>query len=298
MSNRYVLLPHRTVLRLRGKDMREFLQGLITQDITKVTSQHSIWTAMLSAQGKYLFDFFVAVEGDSLLLDCDIDQAPQLMRLLTMYKLRADVHIENLGEEYHVLAAMGDVSALALPTDAGRTEYFADAHVTAFIDPRHAAMKARIIAPAGEGETWIIQRGYAQACVSDYETLRIQHAIPRAGVDSIPQKTLILENGFEALNGVSFEKGCYVGQEVTARTKHRAKLHKQLYQVQSKTALPAAGCDITLEGRVVGEMRSSLALQGLAILRNDAVEKSRSTAHSLLADGHDLTAINPPWQRA
>lgn len=297
MSNRYVLLSHRHILRLAGKDVRSFLQGLITQDVETVSSQHSAWTAMLNAQGKYLFDFFMVADGDSLLLDCDTTQATDLQRLLSMYKLRADVTIEDLKNRYHVVAAMGDLTPLALPEHEGRTERFVDGKVIAFIDPRHAGMAARVIAEAGEAETWVLQRGYAQASMADYETRRISLGIPRAGIDNVPQKTLILENGFEELHGVSFTKGCYVGQEVTARTKHRAQLHKLLYIVEGNAPLPSPETPVMLGERVVGDMRSSEGKAGLAVIRSEAIEKAAKGEGVLQAGGIILQASNPLWRK-
>lgn len=290
MSNRYVMLSHRKILQLSGKDARHFLQGLVTQNLDSVTEDHSAWTAMLNAQGKYLFDFFMIQEGDGLLLDCDAEQADALQKLLSLYKLRADVTITPL--DWHVVAAMGDLSPLSLPEHPGRTQRFHDGGIIAFVDSRSAGMAARVIGAFGEPETWVQQRGYAQASISDYEHRRLSLGIPRAGIDSVPQKTLILENGFEELHGVSFEKGCYVGQEVTARTKHRANLHKRLYAVEGSAPLPAAGTEITQNGRVVGEMRSSQGTIGLAVLRSDAVEK----AEALTAAETTLTAKNPVWR--
>lgn len=297
MSNRYVVLSHRRILRLSGKDCRSFLQGLVSQDVETVTASHSAWTALLNAQGKYLFDFFMIAEGGGLLLDCDSAQADELQRLLTMYKLRADVQVENLQNGYHVVAAMGDVTPLALPEHAGRTERFNEGRIIALIDPRHAGMAARIIAPAGEAETWVLQRGYAQASIADYEEHRILLGIPRAGVDNVPQKTLLLENGFEELHGVSFDKGCYVGQEVTARTKHRANLHKHLYIIEAKTALPATGSDILLEGRVVGDLRSAQGRIGLAVIRDEAVEKALKSNAPLQVGDIAIQAQTPSWRK-
>lgn len=295
MSNRYVVLSHRTVLRLSGGDVRHFLQGLITQDIDTVTDSHSAWSAMLNAQGKYLYDFFLIADGGDILMDCDTQQAAGLQRLLGMYKLRADVAIESLDNSHHVIAAMGEMTPLALPEHPGRTERFHGGNIIAFVDPRHAGMAARVIAPAGEGETWVLQRGYAQASVRDYERRRLSLGIPRAGVDSLPEKTLLLENGFEELHGVSFDKGCYVGQEVTARTKHRANLHKRLYIVRGQT-LPKAGTDIMLGERTVGDMRSSCGDIGLAVIRSEAVEKAAAGEEGLKAGETAITVENPSWR--
>lgn len=296
MSNRFVTLPHRTALRLSGKDVRHFLQGLITQDIEAVTESHSAWSALLNAQGKYLADFFIIADGEDILLDCDATQAQELQKLLTIYKLRADVTITSMAESHSILAALGDMTPLALPEHAGRTEHFHDGAVIAYVDPRSAAMAARVLAPRGEGETWVQQRGYAQASLPDYEQHRIALGIPRAGIDSIREKTLLLENGFEEMHGVHFEKGCYVGQEVTARTKHRANLHKHLFIIRAGEALPETGTDILLGERVVGDVRSTCGQAGLAVIRDEAVEKAVNGEQPLTAGGVALTAKKPHWR--
>lgn len=286
-------LSSRALLELSGKDVRSFLQGLITQDICTVTPSHSAYSALLNAQGKYLFDFFLIDRTDSLWLECDKAYTPGLLRLLRMYKLRADVTLEDISDKFHIHAALGDVSQLALPPIEGRTEYFHDARIVAFTDPRYNLLGARIIAPAGEGETWLAQRGFSHALESDYEHRRIALGIPDSRIDNLPEKTLILENGFEELNGVSFTKGCYVGQEVTARTKHRANLHKLLFKVEGNAPLPEPGTSIKIGEREVGQMRSSIENQGLAILRLDSAH-----LHGLETDGVQLIAGNPPWRKA
>jgi folate-binding protein YgfZ len=299
MSNRFIVLPHRHLLRLRGKDARHFLQGLVTQDIHKVTADHTVWTAMLNAQGKYLFDFFVIADGEhDLLLDCDSSQINELRRLLGLYRLRADVAVEDLADSYHVAAAMGDPSTLALPPHPGRSEQFMGGKVIATIDPRCVDIGMRVVAPAGEAETWLVQRGYSRASLADYEAHRIALGLPRTSIDSVAQKTLILENGFEELNGVSFDKGCYVGQEVTARTKHRANLHKRLYVVKARGTLPENGGDILLGERVVGDLRSTCGNTGLAVIRSEAVEKAASGEAALSVAGLPLTARNPQWRKS
>lgn len=294
MSNRYVTLEDRAVLALAGADVRTFLQGIITQDIESLTPTHSIYSALLSAQGKFVCDFFLIEQPEEIWLECAKAHAAKLYRLLHLYKLRAEVKISERTGELHVSAVMGDTDKLALPRTPGRTERFHDGVITVLVDPRHAELGARVIAPAGEGETWLIQRGFDHATPKDYVQHRIHLGIPEGDTDNVPDKTLLLENGFEELHGVSFNKGCYVGQEVTARTKHRANLHKLLHIVEAEAPLKP-GTPILLGDKEVGDIRSTHDGIGLALLRTDAVAKSTPDA-PLTANGQQLSARLPDWR--
>lgn len=293
MSNRYTILENRALICFSGADVLSYLQGLLTQDVNTVTAEHSAYSALLNAQGKYLHDFFLIRQGNDIWLECDATRKEHLLRLLNLYRLRAQVTVTDISSGYHTLAVMGELAYLALPDIPGRTEWFHNGQVAAFTDPRMAALGARVIAPDGEGEMWVQQRGFVRASVADYDLHRLQLGIPESGADNIPEKTLLLENGFEALHGVSFTKGCYVGQEVTARTKHRANLHKLLYIVRSDGMLPPLGTAIEQDGNEVGEMRSSRHHIGLALIRTQAVEK----AAPLTSGGVLITAHAPAWRQ-
>lgn len=293
MSNRYVILEDRALLALFGADVRSFLQGIITQDVETLSPSRSVYSALLSAQGKFLCDFFLIQQPDAIWLECSKAHVAKLYRLLHLYKLRSDVHITEKTDAFHIAAAMGNTDQLALPQTAGRTERFHEDAITAYIDPRHPALGARVIAAADEGQTWLIQRGFDHATQSDYEQHRILLGIP-GDSDNIVEKTLLLENGFEELHGVQFNKGCYIGQEVTARTKHRASLHKLLHIVESEHPL-TAGSTITLGEREVGDIRSVQDRVGLALIRNEAVAKATAET-PLMANGHALEARLPEWR--
>lgn len=291
MSNRYVTFDDRAVLEISGADARTFLQGLITQDVNIITSIYSGYSALLTAQGKFIADFFLIHRDEQTLwLECAKAYLPTLLRLLALYRLRADVKLHDLSDKLHVHAVLGNIAQLALYETPGRTEHFHTDNIVAFVDPRSEKLGARVIAPAGEGETWLIQRGFVHAPLVDYDLRRIGLGIPAEG-DNIADKTLILENGFEELHGVSFTKGCYVGQEVTARTKHRANLHKLLFIVEGDQDLPESGTPILLGEREVGQMRSARGKHGLAVLRVDSADKA-----GLKAGDVAITATKPEWR--
>ena len=225
----------RRILRLTGPDTFDFLQGLITNDIKRL-DRGLVYAALLTPQGKYLADFFLKADGDAVLLDADEAQADMLMQRLSMYKLRADVMIEQTG--LHLHRGTGPAPEDALP------------------DPRHPALG------------WRAYRDSAQSDdTTDWDALRVDHMIPQAGVDLTPD-SFILEMGFERIGGVDFRKGCYVGQEVTARMKHKTELRKGLAKV-SITGDADAGTAITADGKPAGTLLTRSGDKALAYLRFD-----------------------------
>lgn len=255
------LLNDRTVLKLSGADVHEFLQNLITNDMDQVSDQRGIYGALLTAQGKFLHDFFILKKGADYLLDCASDRAEDLYRRLTMYKLRADVEIGDSGLKVTALFG-GDALQEEVPGSVR-----ADQDRLVFADPRLKALGLRLL--AAEGYDWQTDYPDAEAATAaDYDAHRLALGVPAGGTDILPEKNFLLEANFEELNGVSFTKGCYVGQELTARTKHRAKIKKRLLRFTSPTPL-APGDSITLAGKEVAEVRSTSAAgtDGIALTR-------------------------------
>ncbi|WP_298842783.1 folate-binding protein [uncultured Roseobacter sp.] len=228
-------MSKRRILQLTGEDVPDFLQGLITNDIGGL-KDGLVYAALLTPQGKYISDFFVVPQTDGVLLDVTDDQADMLVQRLSMYKLRADVTISQTG--LHLHRGTGDI-----PSDG-------------FADPRHASLG------------WRAYRDHAQADdTTDWTAIRVAAMIPESGVELTPD-TFILEVGFERLNGVDFRKGCYVGQEVTARMKHKTELRKGLALV-SVSGAAEPGTEITAGGRAAGKLLSRSGDTALAYLRFD-----------------------------
>ncbi|MBO9449958.1 folate-binding protein YgfZ [Tropicibacter sp. R16_0] len=225
----------RRILRLSGADTVTFLQGLVTNDVDKL-DQGLVYAAILTPQGKYLADFFLARDGDDVLLDVAEELADGLVKRLSMYKLRADVQIADSG--LNLQRGSGDAPEAALP------------------DPRHGEMGWRMYsdAPASDDGT-------------DWDAIRVAHCIPETGIELTPD-SYILESGFEVLQGVDFKKGCYVGQEVTARMKHKTELRKGLRQVVVEGETPA-GTEIVANGKPVGTLFTQSGGKGIAYLRFD-----------------------------
>ena len=227
-------MSDRRILRVSGSDAKSFLQGLVTNNVDKL-SDGLVYAALLTPQGKYIADFFLAAEGDAVLLDVDAALAEGLLKRLNMYRLRADVQVEM--------------------TDLQVKRGTGEAPEGALADPRHAAMGWRLYGAEGGDDG------------SDWDAIRVEHCIPETGVELGPD-SYILEAGFEGLNGVDFRKGCYVGQEVTARMKHKTELRKGFRTVEVEGSAPV-GTDITADGKPVGTLFTQSGGKGIAYLRFD-----------------------------
>ncbi|MFD0858978.1 CAF17-like 4Fe-4S cluster assembly/insertion protein YgfZ [Roseovarius aquimarinus] len=224
----------RSIHQITGADAASFLQGLVTNDVAKARDG-LVYAAMLTPQGKYLADFFVFERGGILHLDADAGVAPGLVQRLNMYRLRADVQISE--------------------TDLTLRRGTGPAPEGALADPRHPDLGWRLYgSEAGDDGT-------------DWDALRVAHCIPETGIELTPD-TFILEAGFGRLNGVDFRKGCYVGQEVTARMKHKTELRKGLATV-SVEGDAEPGTPITAEGKPVGTLHTRAGGRAIAYLRFD-----------------------------
>jgi folate-binding protein YgfZ len=262
MSIAFTLLPHRGVIAVGGEDRASFLQGLISNDTSKVAPGQAIWAALLTPQGRFLNDMFVA-DGDNgtLLLETERERAPALARKLTLYKLRSKVTVEDRGAAMEVAVAFGPGVEKLVPLDGA----------TGFVDPRLPALGVRVLAPVGQAAALLVARGAARADLEAYEKLRLSLGVPDGSRDLLPEKALLLESGFDELNGVDWNKGCYMGQELTARTKYRGLVRKRLFPVKVDGPLPAFGAPIERDGQEVGEIRSGAGDRALALLRLEAV---------------------------
>jgi hypothetical protein len=231
-------MTDRQIYSISGPDRIDFLQGLITNDARRL-SQGPVYAALLSPQGKYLADFLLIPRGDEVLLDIAAPLAEATVRRLSMYKLRADVAITP--------------TALKLRRGTG------PAPEGAVADPRHPALGWRLYGP-DEGDDG-----------TDWDALRVAHCIPESGAELTPD-TYILEARFERLNGVDFRKGCYVGQEVTARMKHKTELKKGLTRVTLEGAADPGTPILTADGRPAGTLHTRSGDAGIAYLRFDRAE--------------------------
>ncbi len=235
----------------------EFLNGLVSNDVARVAPGQAVWAAMLTAQGRYLADFFILEDNETLLLDAPLAAVPELTRRLSRYKLRAAVAIEDLSETYAVYAAWDGLPP-PVPVTAP--------------DPRLPEAGFRLLSTGPVDET---------ASQAAYDAHRLHLGLPDGPPDLEPDKTLLLEAGFDELNGVDWKKGCYMGQELTARTKYRGLVKRRLVPVTLEAAV-APGTQVLTDGNEVGTIRSSAGPLALAMLRLDALEKPLIAGSSLV----------------
>ena len=232
--------PNRRIVTLTGTASLAFLQGMVSNDVLPLAKGPGlVWCALLTPQGKYLVDFFVANTGEALLLDLPEALAEATLRRLTLYRLRADVQFH--ASDMEVSRGLGAAPPGALP------------------DPRHPALGWRLYGAA---------LGFARI---DWDALRVEHLIPETGIELIPDDSYLLEMGFERLHGVDFRKGCYVGQEVTARMKHKTELKKGISRVRIEGAAPV-GTEIMAGEKPAGVLFTQSNGRALAWLRFDRAQ--------------------------
>ncbi len=295
MVERYcIALRDRAVLEIAGPDRADFLQGLISNDITKVAPDRAVYAALLTAQGKYLHDFFVMEMGDAFYLDAEAGRLPDLMRRLGLYRLRAKVTLTDGSDRYAVAVAFGEgaLDLLDLPGDPGTAVPFGGG--IAYADPRLTALGARLLLPRGMTMAPLEAAGFTLGQQADYDRLRLSLGVPDGSRDLAVEKAILLESGFDELNGVDWKKGCYVGQELTARTKYRGLVKKRLMPVVVEGPLPAPGTPVMLGDQEAGEMRSGQEGIALALLRLEAVDQA-TEEQPLMAGAARLKPQKPEW---
>lgn len=255
MKTCFVKLQNRGLIHIEGEDRHAFLQGLITNNMDRLSPQNPLYACLLTPQGKFLHDFFV-IEGDGfILLDCEGGaRALDLYKRLNMYRLHSKVQI-SVEDENDVYAIFG-------------------ADDTNLADPRHPGMGARSF----ERPESMEERPF-----EEWDRHRIALTIPDGSRDMVPAQSTLLECHIDTLNGIDFKKGCYVGQELTARMHHRGLAKKHLYTIEGDN-LPESGEDIMLEGKLIGQMRSKCGNIGLALLKDAMIP---------LPDHCRITAFRP-----
>ncbi len=285
-----LILEDRGILVVEGPDGRSFLQGLISNDVEKVSAERAIWAALLTPQGKFLHEFFIFnPEPEILLLDCEAARLADLKKRLSLYKLRSQVTVRDASDSYFVAVLFGEgtLDRLGLPADPGRTAPLAGGQVA--VDPRLAGLGARAMMAGPAGGAALDLPGFDPAERADYDRLRISLGVPDGSRDLQVEKAILLENGFDELHGIDWDKGCYMGQELTARTRYRGLVKKRLLPVRFDGPTPAPGSQVTCEGKDAGTLCSSIGDRGLALLRIERLDGP------LLAGGTLLKPEPPDW---
>jgi folate-binding protein YgfZ len=295
MSNNYVTLPSRGVLAIDGPDRATFLQGLVSNDVTQAGPSRAVYAAFLTPQGKYLHDFFIVELGEKLLLDGEAERLPDLQRRLKMYKLRSKITLEDAGAQFSVTALFGPGiwQALGLTAEPGAAVPLGGGVV--FADPRLAGLGARAILPRGTEREVLEAAGFTPAEAASYERLRLEAGVPDGSRDMVVEKAILLENNLDELHAISWQKGCYMGQELTARTRYRGLVRKRLFPVIVEGALPEPGTVVMLGDKEAGEVRSGAGDRALALLRLEEVARAEAEGLPLLAGETRLVPVKPDW---
>ena len=261
-------LKDRAIIALEGGEARAFLQGLVTNDVSQLAPGRALYAALLTPQGKILFDFLVAEGDGAVLLDCAADHADALLKRLTMYRLRAKVGIA-LRPQLSVYVGLS-----GRPAERGIT----------FPDPRLPALGPRTIGAIAEMPDFL--EGSAA-----YHAERVALGVPE-GSDFGSDKIFALDAGLDELQGVNFGKGCYVGQELTARMKHRGTARKRVLGIRADTPLPSPGTAVMSETTEIGEILSVYGSAGFALMRLDRLDEAKAP---LTADNMPVIASKPQW---
>src|SRR5215471_17202958 len=258
------LLPERGVIKVVGDDARKFLHGLVTADMLGLAPGTARFGALLTPQGKIIADFFVTEapqsEGGGFFLDIPRALAITLVDKLNLYKLRAKVLVEDLTEILGVLAVWDGAGE----AKQGLT----------YVDPRLPTLGFRVMIPPHRAIAAASELGAALVSAEDYEAHRIALGVPRGGVDFAYGDAFPHEADMDQLNGVDFEKGCYVGQEVVSRIEHRARARSRIVPVAYDEFAPEDGVPVMAGDRAVGTMGSAARGRGLAMLRLDRVDEA------------------------
>ncbi|MFC2953762.1 YgfZ/GcvT domain-containing protein [Marinicaulis aureus] len=257
-------LPDRTVIRLSGEDRYSFLQGIVTQDVERLKAEPAIFSALLTPQGKILFDFLIAAEGDALLIDCDSAAADALVKRLSLYKLRAKVSFEILAER--------SVAVSAEEFEGG------------FPDPRHAGLGWRAF-----------MTNETPAADSVYDRRRIALDVPEFGKDFGGDEVFLTDVNYDVLNGVNYKKGCFIGQEVSSRMKRKGDVRRRTLIAKFDGAAPAKGAPVTAGASTLGDISSSADGTALAQIRLDRWEKAKAESTPVMCGDKELLLEIPAY---
>lgn len=292
---RAALLSKRGVVSVGGPEARSFLQGLVSNDVDRAAPDRALYAALLSPQGKILFDFVIVERDGAFLLDCERARAADLVKRLRLYKLRAKVEIDDRSADWAVVALWGPGAAdrLGLTPEPGAAKPVGGGLV--LVDPRTEALGLRALLPAATASEFVAGLGFDAAPQDDHDRHRLALGIGEGSRDLGIESLFLLEANAEPLHGVDFRKGCYVGQELTARMKHRATVRKRLLPLRVEGALPEPGAAIQAGSREIGTIRSVQDGTALALIRLDALNEARAAGAPLTAGESRLAGEVPDW---
>ena len=275
----YYLFKKRGIILIEGKDRFKFIQGIISNDIELLRKKPSIYSSLLTPQGKFQYDFFISNFKEKFYLECDISEQEELISKFMMFKLRLDVKV-SINSDYNIILSKKKLNF----SERNSSSIFS------FYDPRFDnSFFSRTYADSNFLNE--IKKKYVEINENRYQTLRLNNCIPDFSIDATKAKSLLLEMRFDELNGISWTKGCYMGQEITARMKHRNIVKKKIFKVLIDFRSNLKN-EITLDNETVGKLTSHNKKDGIAFLDTKALSNLNTKK---FFSGDSKIIIQEPW---
>lgn len=275
----YYLFKKRGIILIEGKDRFKFIQGIISNDIELLRKKPSIYSSLLTPQGKFQYDFFISNFKEKFYLECDISEQEELISKFMMFKLRLDVKV-SINSDYNIILSKKKLNFSERNSSI----------IFSFYDPRFDnSFFSRTYADSNFLNE--IKKKYVEINENRYQTLRLNNCIPDFSIDATKAKSLLLEMRFDELNGISWTKGCYMGQEITARMKHRNIVKKKIFKVLIDFRSNLKN-EITLENETVGKLTSHNKKDGIAFLDTKALSNLNTKS---FFSGDSKIIIQEPW---
>ena len=275
----YYLFKKRGIILIEGKDRFKFIQGIISNDIELLRKKPSIYSSLLTPQGKFQYDFFISNFKEKFFLECDISEQEELISKFMMFKLRLDVKV-SINSDYNIILSKKKLNF----SERNSSSIFS------FYDPRFDnSFFSRTYADSNFLNE--IKKKYVEINENRYQTLRLNNCIPDFSIDATKAKSLLLEMRFDELNGISWTKGCYMGQEITARMKYRNIVKKKIFKVLIDFRSNLKN-EITLENETVGKLTSHNKKDGIAFLDTKALSNLNTKS---FFSGDSKIIIQEPW---
>jgi folate-binding protein YgfZ len=287
------LLTHRGIIRLSGDDRSDFLQGLVSNDVRQITSEQALYATFLTPQGKFLYDLMITEEDEAWLIEAEQDRLETLLKKLSLYKLRSKVFLEKGPADSHIVALWGDDLSARFPPLKSLGGMTRIENSLLYRDPRLKELGYRAIVPASRLDSFLSSLEADLSPYADFEDHRLKLGIPEGEHDLIPEKSVLLECGLDELNAINWQKGCYIGQELTARTRYRGLIRKRLLPITFSTSNIKMGDILNQDDQEVGEVRSVGKGIALAMIRLEALSREIP----ITCGGFVVTPYIPDWVR-
>jgi len=278
-NKEYYLFKKRGIILIEGKDRFKFIQGIISNDIELLRKKPSIYSSLLTPQGKFQYDFFISNFKEKFYLECNISEQEELISKFMMFKLRLDVKV-SINSDYNIILSKKKLNFSERNSSI----------IFSFYDPRFDnSFFSRTYADSNFLNE--IKKKYVEINENRYQTLRLNNCIPDFSIDATKAKSLLLEMRFDELNGISWTKGCYMGQEITARMKHRNIVKKKIFKVLIDFRSNLKN-EITLDNETVGKLTSHNKKDGIAFLDTKALSNLNTKS---FFSGDSKIIIQEPW---